>query len=350
MTGERAYESVRTALVGLGGHGRTIRQAAVDAADIEIVAVFDINESEMEEAARHLACETAGSFEELLERGDLEAIVLVTPNALHRPQVEAALDAGLDVFVEKPIANRVADGLAMVEAAERAGRVLAVGHNMRFCRSILNAKQHIEAGAIGRPATIEIHFSADNILHLSGESWRLRPDECPALPVMQLGIHAIDVMHFLFSPVKRVFASGRSVAAPPGVLDSVVAAFGLEDGLEGTLTCNYCSPVRFEFRLSGTDGSLFFTPHRCVLSPSSDRAEEALDYSEFDRESYRLQMEAFAQAVRQRSRPAVDGWAGLEALAVVEAIDRSIQSGLLQDVALEGDHGSRDKENAAETA
>lgn len=350
MTNEVADidDAVRVALVGLGGHGRTIQDAAYQADSLRVVAVFDVDEREMEAAGRRFGCSTARSYEDLLREDGLEAVVLATPNALHRAQTEAALNAGLDVFVEKPIANHVDDGLVMVRAAEETSRILAVGHNMRFCRSINAAKATIEDGVIGQPVTMEIHFSADNVLHLPKESWRLRPDECPALPIMQLAIHAIDILHFILSPVRSVFAWGRTVAAPPGVLDSVSATFRLEDGLEGVLISNYCTEVRFEFRLSGTEGTLFFTPHRYALSRTGprDRTEEVEDFSEFDRDSYLLQLEAFARSVRDRSRPPIDGWDGLKALAVVEALDGSIRSGRTELVAELSDDGSKQETQA----
>ena len=128
MTDER---TIRVGLVGLGGHGRRIRQAAERVSDLEVGSVYDLDLEEAQVAADQFGCPIAPSFEALLEVDDLDAVVLVTPNGLHRAQAEAAFTAGLDVFVEKPIANTVADGRAMIEAAERAQAVLMVGHNIR---------------------------------------------------------------------------------------------------------------------------------------------------------------------------------------------------------------------------
>lgn len=345
---------VRVGLVGLGGHGRTI-QGAVDQVDgIDVVAVYDLDEDETAAAARRFSCDSVRSYEEMLRRDDLDAVSLVTPNALHRSQTEAALAAGLDVFVEKPIANRVADGLAMVKAAEEAGRVLAVGHNMRFSRSIVLARKRLEEGALGEPVTVEIHFSSDTGLRLPPASWRLRPGECPLMPVMQLGIHAIDVVHFILRPIRSVFANSRSVVSPQGVPDSVTAVFRLDGGVDGTLISNYCTQIRFEIRISGTEGTMTFTPHRFEMRRSADvdglgeGPAETHEFGAFSHESYALQIDAFARAVRDGSRPSVDGREALAALAVVEALDESTRSGRVEEVA--AFENQQDQQNVVQPA
>ncbi len=320
---------VRTALVGLGGHGVTIQEAAASAANLEVVAVFDVAEAELKASAERFGCEAAPSYEAVLDRSDVEAVVLVTPNHLHRAQAEAAFAADLDVFVEKPIANTVADGLAIVESAGNAGRLLMVGHNMRFGRATQRAREFILDGRLGAIVSAEIHFSAAGTRRLSADAWRLRPDQCPLLPVMQLGIHGIDLVHYLLGPVREVYAFSRSVTTPPEVVDSVSAAFELASGGTGTLVSNYCTQVLFEYRIAGTEGTLRCTPHSCWFRRTEDTdghgdgPAEKFDYTEYDRESYVRQMEAFGRAVRSRERPEIDGWDGLQALAVVEALQRS---------------------------
>ena len=322
----QAPDPVRVGLVGLGGHGRTIRDATAAAPNLRAVAVFDIDPAEAALGADVLGCAVAASYEALLSRDDLEAVVLVTPNSLHRPQAEDALARGLDVLVEKPIANTVADGEAMLRAADAAGRVLAVGHNMRFSRSARLAKQLVSEGRLGEVVTVEIHFSGDNTRHMAADAWRLRPDQCPLLPVMQLGIHALDLVRFIVSPITSVHALARSVTTAPGVVDSVAATFATEAGVTGTMVSNYCTRVHFAYRLSGTEASVVCTPHSAVVEPVGGEPE-AHDFSTTGRESYDLQMIDFGEAVRTGAALVSDGQSALEALAVVEAMAASAASG-----------------------
>ena len=338
MNNDSKPTPVRIALVGLGGHGRTIQQACEEAVSLEVVAVYDPVEADAQAAAERFGCDTAASYEAVLERDDLDAVGLVTPNHLHRPQAEAAFAAGLDVFVEKPIANTVADGQAMIDAAQTADRLLMVGHNMRFSRSFRMAKQKIDDGELGEIVSVEIHFSADNTQRMAKDVWRLRPDQCPLLPVMQLGIHALDLVHFMAGGIEKVHAFAQSVTTQPDVIDSVTATFRLDSGRLGTMVSNYCTPVRFEYRVAGTEGFLQCTPHHLWYrsAADSDRAgggeAETHDFMAFGMESYVLQMQAFGEAVQQRTQPPIDGPAGLQALAVVEAMQRSAVSGAPQQV------------------
>ena len=325
MTDSSPIEApVRVGLVGLGGHGRTIQGAAEAAPGLDVVAVFDPDGSEAALAAERFGCAAAPSYEALLATPGLDAVALCSPNFVHRPQAEAAFRAGLDVFVEKPIANTVADGRAMVEAAERAGRVLMVGHNMRFGAAMRWGSGLLDAGRLGEVVSVEFHFSSDTGLRLPGASWRLRPDQCPLLPMMQLGIHGVDLVHYFLGPVASVFASARAVTTGGGVVDNVAAAFTLEGGPLGTMVSNYCSPVEFSFRLAGTEGALVGTPLALTFQPRAGGASETRDTSADGFASYTAQMSAFAEAVRRRTAPETDGWAGLQALAVVEAMAESI--------------------------
>ena len=332
---------LRLALVGLGGHGRTIQGAVEKVVGIEVVAVYDPVEKEAAAAAKRFRCDVASSYEVLLERGDLDAISICSPNHLHRTQAEAALEAGLDVLVEKPIANTVADGLSMVRKAEAAGCLLMVGHNMRYGEAARRAQALLQEGVIGEVVSVEVHFSMDTALRLAAASWRLHPDRCPLLPMMQLGIHGIDLVHKLAgrtpqrSPslqrgegrLSEVYARARSITTTPDVIDSVVATFVLESGVHGTIISNYCSPERFAYRIAGTRGMLVGTPLTLDIWATDGRLIEHLDVSDVPFASYTTQMEAFAEAVRSRTPPESDGWSGVQALAVVEAMAQSIERG-----------------------
>lgn len=320
---------LRIGLVGLGGHGRAHQRAAARVAEVEVTSVYDPDEAEARVASERFGCSAACTFEELLTTEGMEALVLVTPNALHRPQTEAALAAGLDVLVEKPIANTVADGRAMVETAEAAGRILMVGHNIRYGRAAREARARIERGDIGELVSLELHYSADNVQKGTHEGWRFQPGACPLLPMMQLGIHAIDVAHVLAGPVREVMALSRSVLAPPGVDDNVTGLLVFKSGIVGTAVSNYCTPDLFRVRVAGTSGLLIldWIPHRLTVLPRGNRTEtpEVLDFSGYEGEDIERELRVFAEAVRSGEAPETDGRVGLAALAVVEAMAESAE-------------------------
>ena len=316
-------DPVRVALAGLGGHGRTIQDACLKADNMVVVSVYDPDLREAERAAARLKCTSAANYEAMIREERLDGVVLVTPNYLHRPQVEAALDVGLNVFVENPLANTVADGQIMIEKAESKGLVLMVGHNMRFSYAARKAESYIKERRIGEIVSTEIHFSSDTGLFLNEEAWRNQPELCPLLPVMQLAAHGFDLIHYLVGRIEEVTTISRSFASKPGVIDSVAACYRLEDGTLGTMVSNYCTPHLFEYRISGTEGLVHCTFDSFLYRSRDGTVVEKEDYSDKLLDSYRHQMIAFGESVQKPSVPETDGWAGLQALAVVEAMQHS---------------------------
>jgi 1,5-anhydro-D-fructose reductase (1,5-anhydro-D-mannitol-forming) len=274
----------------------------------------------------------------MLAKAELDAVVLVTPNHLHREQTLAAFERGLHVMVEKPIANTVEDGLAMIEAADSHDQLLYVAHNMRFSLVYDAMKRYIESGKLGKIITAEIHFSADNTRWLPKESWRLDPALCPMMPVMQLGVHGIDVVQSFLGPIVTVSAFKDNFTTSPGVTDSVAAAVRYANGSMGTVVSNYCTEVAFLFRISGTEGTVFSTPHRGWYRKATDTdshcegPKEEFDYLEQHALSFERQMNAFAALVLDGTRTGATPADALRAVAVVEALSKSADLGRAVDV------------------
>lgn len=326
-------EPVRLGIAGLGSHGRTIQRAVEESRAYTVVSVFDPNEEEARRAAEKFGCAPAASYEAMLAAPELEAVALVSPNHLHPAQCAAAFESGLHVFVEKPIANFVAEARQIVEHAERTDRLLMVGHHMRRSPSARIAEQMLHEGDLGQIASVEVHFSADNTRRMPANAWRLRPDMCPLLPVMQLGIHAIDTLHAWMGPVDAVTARARSITTTGGALDAVAGLLEMRNGVDVTFVSNYCTQVLFEIRVSGTEGTIHFRPDSLWFraSAEADRAGRGAgklhEFADVTPDAYTIQMTAFAEAIRSGTALETDGQAGLVALAVVEAMNRSVQTG-----------------------
>lgn len=324
---------VRVGIVGLGGHGGNIQLSAQKSDRVEVVAVCDPNEEELAASIERFGCDGYREYSEMLDKSDFDAVVLVTPNHLHKDQTLAAFERGLDVMVEKPIANTVQDGLAMIEAAESHDRLLYVGHNMRFSLAYDAMKGYIDAGKLGKVITAEIHFSADNTRWLPEDSWRLDPSLCPMMPVMQLGVHGIDVMQSFLGPIVSVSAFKDAFTTRPGVTDSVTAAVKYAAGALGTLVSNYCTQVAFDFRISGTEATVFSTPHRGWYRKATETdshcegPKERFDYLEQHALSFERQMNAFAAFVLDGVRSGATPADALRAVAVVEALSESAETG-----------------------
>jgi predicted dehydrogenase len=122
---------VRVGVVGLGGIGVRHARLLAELSEAEVVAVAELDESRREAMARELGVAAYADWSDLLESESPEALLVSTPPAVHAEPTVAALEAGVDVFVEKPLARTASDAAAIVAAAERTGRVCAVGYQWR---------------------------------------------------------------------------------------------------------------------------------------------------------------------------------------------------------------------------
>ena len=116
-------DKVRIALIGCGGFSReVIRKGLQPSPSLQVVACYDPDRAAAATAATTFGARLCDSFDEALAAPGVEAVMLITPNPVHRPQTIAALAAGKHVFVEKPMANTVADCLAMIRVAREPRR------------------------------------------------------------------------------------------------------------------------------------------------------------------------------------------------------------------------------------
>ncbi|NIA21964.1 MAG: Gfo/Idh/MocA family oxidoreductase [Anaerolineaceae bacterium] len=313
-------EKVRIALIGCGGFSRRCVQPAIEAGGLlQPVVCYDVDARAAGQAAERFGARPCDSFGEALESDGVEAVLLITPNHLHREQTEAALAAGKHVFVEKPIANTTADALAMVAAAERAGRILMVGHNTRRRAGIRLAQQWVNEGRVGQLVGCAGQFSGDTGLSMGEEVWRADPDRCPGLPLMQLGIHLIDVMNMLLGRPRRVAAFHRRAVLRRND-DCTVSIIAYDEPLTATLASHYVvQPAINELTIMGTEGVIEVTRrHRhVVLLDSKDNVIESREIA--DETSYANEFRAFGDAITSGAAVETDGMVGLYALAVVEA-------------------------------
>lgn len=159
-----ANERVRLGFIGLGNRGDQVLDSFLKHEDAQVVAACDLYAPYMDFAAKKAGGEPArlGDYRALLERNDVDAVVICTPDHWHALQTIEACQAGKDVYVEKPLSLCVAEGRKMVEAAKRYQRVNQVGLQRRsndFCRE---AAELVRSGAIG-------HVTAARAFHIQNE-------------------------------------------------------------------------------------------------------------------------------------------------------------------------------------
>jgi predicted dehydrogenase len=154
---------------------------------------------------------------DLIAHGELDVISVATPTALHHPAVIAALDAGLHVLSEKPIADNAAKAREMVAAAERNDRVLDVAFNHRNRGDVKELKKIVDSGVLG-----QVYYAKAGWLRREGiptlGSWFTRRATAGGGPLMDIGVHMLDmVLHVLGEPaVQTATAATYAVFGPRG--------------------------------------------------------------------------------------------------------------------------------------
>ena len=208
---------MRVGIIGPGGRGLAVGCLWIREGVADIVAVSDLRVDGLERAKARL-CEVAPNAEyytdnaELLARDDLDLVIVATYDPYHaEPSVEV-LNAGKDLFVEKPMTQTIEDARRVVEAWRASGRLGVVGHELRHCNFIQYAKRRIAEGAIGRPI---MAVTLDSCGRMGGffRRWKTRVEERIVSLTLQKGTHHLDLQSYLMDArPKRVFATaGRSV-------------------------------------------------------------------------------------------------------------------------------------------
>jgi predicted dehydrogenase len=207
-------EPVRVGLIGFGYARRTFHAPLIGATEgIALIAVASSRPDEVRSVLGDVA--VAAAPEALIARDDIDLVIVASPNDSHAPLALSALAAGKHVVVEKPFALSRDEAWAVVAAAERAGRVLAVFHNRRWDSDFLSVKAAIARGDIGDVVHFEGHF--DRFRPAVRDRWRERA--APGGGIWyDLGPHLIDQALQLFGLPDAIEAS-LAVLRPGGQAD-----------------------------------------------------------------------------------------------------------------------------------
>lgn len=172
-----ANERVRLALVGCGGRGRTVARFFKQAPNAVIAAVCDVYERNAG-SARDWAggdCVSFGDFRRVLDRKDIDAVLVATPDHWHAIPTVLACQAGKDVYVEKPLAHNIREGRKMVEAARRHDRIVQTGTQHRSAEHYRDVARIIQSGELGKVHLVRVW----NYVNLSPEGMGRAADDKP---------------------------------------------------------------------------------------------------------------------------------------------------------------------------
>jgi predicted dehydrogenase len=235
----------RLGFLGVGWIGRHRMEAMLATGAVEAAAIADPSE-EMAVEALKLAPDAriVDGLEGLLAEA-VDGVVIATPSALHAEQSIQALAAGAAVFCQKPLGRNVAEAGAVVEAARKADRLLAVDFSYRFTEGMRRIRELVAEGVLGRVYAVDLVF---HNAYGPDKSWFYDPALSGGGCVMDLGVHLVDLALWALdfpkvAKVSSTLLSGGAPLAPGQVEDYAVAQLDLEGGASVRLACSWRLPA-----------------------------------------------------------------------------------------------------------
>jgi predicted dehydrogenase len=323
-------DTVRVGVAGLGYWGPNLARNFAALPECELAWCCDASESARERwAATFPGTRFTADLDDLLADPDLDAIVLATPVPSHGELAETVLRAGKHCFVEKPLAQSVADAERAVAAARESGRTLMVGHLLEYHPGVTKLKEIADSGELG-----PIHYIYSNRLNLG----KLRADENA---LWSLGAHDISVvLHLAQEEPFEIEARGESYMRP-GIEDVVFGFLRFPSGLAAHLHLSWLDPHK-ERRFTVVGGRRMATfddmdLERKITVYDKGFDEDSRNWGEYvartgdiwspripNSEPLRLECAHFVECLRTGATPRSDGESGLRVVRVLEALQESL--------------------------
>jgi predicted dehydrogenase len=333
---ETMGEKLRVGVIGVGTFGAKHARvyAQLDACTLQAVADVDARRAEAVSAGLHVT--GYSDYRELLERADLDAVSICTPDGLHVAPAVAAAQAGKHILVEKPLALTPTDCDAILAAAEAAGVTLMVGQILRFDPRYVAAQAAIRSGRVGE--LVHMAVRRNNGL---GSARRLA---ALTSVLFFLGVHDIDFLNWCAgAPAVSVY--GQSVSRVlRDTPDTVQALLRYPGGATASLEASWVLPDSMPLGLDasfegvGTTGAVYVNGGSYNVSVAAARFEQpelfyAPDVQGTTSGALRDELEHFAHCVLRGATPLVGGSQGKAAVQVAWAIQRSLETGAVVEVA-----------------
>ncbi|HEX6128405.1 MAG TPA: Gfo/Idh/MocA family oxidoreductase, partial [Candidatus Limnocylindria bacterium] len=321
---EAPPRALRAAVVGLGMMGRNHVRVWDEAVEgVELVAVADPDPAALRRATQGRSLRGYPEAEEMFAAEGPDLVSVVAPTSLHLPIVLAALRAGINVLVEKPIASSRDEAERMIAAADEAGRILTVGHIERFNPAIRELRRRLAAGELGRVFEI-------NATRLGPFPARIRDVGV----VVDLAPHDLDVMRYLLGsdPIRLYAETEQRIHTDHE--DLFVGIMKFANGAVGVLDINWLTPTKKRtLSVTGERGMYVADYLAQDLVFYANPADASVAEGEIvrrhveRREPLAVELDEFARAVRDGAPPPVDPRQAMVALLLARTMVEAARRG-----------------------
>lgn len=339
---EEPYQGpvLRVAIMGLGGYANRVADAMKDCKKAKLVGVISGTPSKIKDWQSRFNipeknCYNYENFDSIKNNKDIDAVYVITPNALHHDNTIRAARAGKHVICEKPMAISVNEGQEMVDACKKANVKLLVGYRMHFEPQTLEVIRMRKAGELGK---ITFFQGLTGFTINDPNLWRVDKKLAGGGSMMDIGIYSINGARYMVGE-EPVWVTAQETKTKPeifkeGVDETIQFQLGFPSGAVASCLSTYNMNNLDRFFLNGTDGYVEMWPST-NYGPIQGRSHKGpLNQPIVTHQT--VQMDEMADIILKGKQPVVpvDGEEGVRDLKVIEAIYAAVKSGQKQKISI----------------
>jgi predicted dehydrogenase len=364
-----ANETLNVACIGTGGRCRGLMKSLAQVPKVRLAAVCDVWDVHLNEGRKLADARAVATkyYKEILDRKDIDAVLIGTPDHWHVPITVDACAAGKDVYVEKPLTHDLREGQAVIDAQNRNHRIVQVGMQQRSMPQFAKGREIIKAGRLGKVHKVHLTWNRNTDRVRKGPlgvapkslDWKAFLGNAPDQPFDEyrfrnwrwfwdfgggiftdLMVHFIDVAHWLLDldhPLRATSIgdhfSSQGIWQTPDTVQTLLSYSDVQVYFEGTFF-NARNGAMLEFM--GTDATLYLDRGRYEVHPERNRGayrESVLGKGRHGQDFYDkpdgelLHLTNWIECVRTRKAPTAPAEAGVQAAAAAHLANQALRSG-----------------------
>lgn len=319
--------TLKAAVIGVGSMGVNHARVYWEIPDVDLVGISDANEGNSQRVAKKYSTQGFTDYRVMLDSVKPDIVTIAVPTMLHKEVALDAIERGISVLIEKPIAFSVAEGQEIIDSAERKGVKLMIGHIERFNPAIIGLKNRIEVGDLGKIFQMDARRQGPFPARIGDVG-----------VIIDLAVHDIDIMRYVSKDdIIRVYAETEQ-RIHSKYEDMVTGLVRFKSGSIGSLTINWLTPTKIrEFTVIGEKGlfrvDLLTQDLYLYENPDTHTSEwqtlqvlrgvhegKMTRFVLTKKEPLRAEQEAFIDCVLNNTPAPVSGADGLMALALAQQL------------------------------
>ena len=309
---------IRVGVIGTGAMGQNHVRIYSEMEGVELAGISDVDQKRVEAMATQFKTKAYTDYKKMFAEG-LDAVSVVVPTKLHKQVVLDALESGIDVLVEKPIADTTENADLMIAAAKKAGKILMVGHIERFNPAVIRLKEIIDSGILGKIVSISTK-------RVGPYNPRIRDVGV----ILDIGVHDIDIISYLYGKkINSVYAiAGADIHS---FEDHASIILRMDHNFAGVVETNWLTPHKVrQLTAIGVKGVAYldYINQTVQLHDNGWIRKAKVEQSE----PLKNELKYFIDCVATGKKPNPSGEDGKHALEVAMAAIRSYQEERLIEV------------------